>query len=295
MARLAVFAFSLCMTMTASVRAQQVVVFDEHWVHEASTPDSHYNVAVRDDTPPDFEVPVDYAGGTLHFRMEVLDKPTDERTHMVFCWSSQPTYSCAGQSPGFEGLGVVEWSTPLERFWHPGSDSPDFSRGISGLSAIVKDTENGKPTEDNVGAERAARFFPLELRLVATLVAAGARYEPPSVDEPIPDDAGVEDAGTDAGEDWGEIDAGAGPGDAGTPDVSLDDAGYDDAGHDAGVHFDPDARLMSDARRSDAAPNPGDASAPARGCTVGSTRDHGSSVAWLMFALVLVRSGSSRG
>ncbi|MEM6955237.1 MAG: hypothetical protein AAF411_02950 [Myxococcota bacterium] len=234
----------------SSASAQQVVLFDEHWVHESSTRDSHYNVPLYGETPADFTSPIDYASGTLHLYMEILDKPTDEPTHMVFCWGTTPTYSCAGQSPRFDDEGRVEWSTDVQRFWRPGGQSLDFSQGLRGsMSAIVKDTMNGKPTADNVGEERAARYFPLEIRMVATLVAPGAAYEAPmpfGAVEPEPDagvgefdagppNAGVLDAGTDAaseaGVDAGEADARvAGEADARIP---SHDAGIVDAGMSA--------------------------------------------------------------
>ena len=255
--------FALAVLHTSGASAQQFVIFDETWVHSADIPDSHYRVDASPETPADLTSPIDYASGTVHLHMDVLTKPTDEPTRMQVCFEAQPTYGCTSQSPDYSATGLVEWSTPVSSFWSPGT--PDWSMGSGRVAAILKDTENGKPSADNVGAERAARFMPTEIHLVLTWVAPGATYVPPTE---MPDagppimDAGASDAASaDAGME---------------PDAALVDAGARDAGRD---------EVFDAAGADGAAPDVGGPAGDGGGCAVsrGETRAN--------FAVLLLVAG----
>jgi len=235
--------------------AQQFVIFDETWVHTADIPDSHYRVDATPETPPDLTNPVDYANGTVHLYMDVRTKPTDEPTKMQVCFEAAPTYGCTSQSPTYTTTGVVEWSTPITDFWSPGT--PDWSMGSGRIAAILKDTENGKPSADNVGAERAARFTPTELHLILTWVAPGATYVPPMV---------------------AEVDGGTPEPDAGTPDAGPADTG---TSTDTGTPADTGASTDTGAA-DDGGSDPGDVDG---GCTVGGRGPSGAG--WLVLAFAV--------
>lgn len=227
---------------SAPASAQQVVIFDETWTHTADIPDSHYTVSSLPAQPADFTSPVDYANGSLHFRLDVFTKPTAERTQMVFCWASRPVYSCSG-GPLYTETGRVEWDIPLNSLWHPPEGTPDWSMGAAGsMSGILKDDMNVKISADNVGAARSAMFTPTDLRLVVTMVPAGATYVPPAEV-----DAGME--ASDAGA--ADVDAGSGAADAGRMDAGRrdaggasnpSDAGGDDPGETGGCSLSPRGR-----------------------------------------------------
>jgi MYXO-CTERM domain-containing protein len=161
--------------------------------------------------------------------MEVLTKPTDEPTRMQVCFEASPTYGCTAQSPVYTETGLYEWSTDVVDFWSPGT--PDWSMGSGRIAVILKDTENGKPSIDNVGAEVAARYTPTELHLVLTWVAPGATYVPPMPTE---------------------MDGGVPPPDAGTTDAGMDDAGAADSGSTIDIGP-PDAEADADAGSADSA------------------------------------------
>jgi MYXO-CTERM domain-containing protein len=178
--RMVALAVSACCWLPTAAHADQVVIFDATWVHAPDIPDSHYNAMPLPETPASWVSPVDYSQGTAHVYLEVLTKPTAQDTKFQVCFNSSPTYACTDQSPTYTTTGTVEWPTPVQNFWHPPEADPDWSLGISGLSAILKDTMNNKPSADNVGDEVAALYMPTEVRMVVTLVSPGGEYTPPT-------------------------------------------------------------------------------------------------------------------
>jgi hypothetical protein len=88
-------------------------------------------------------------------------------------------------------VGVYDWETPFSNFWSPPGTSVDWTQGTTKIALILKDTSNGKPSADNVGAATAALYTPTKLRFVVTIVAPGSTYVPPGVpDAGVPMDAG---------------------------------------------------------------------------------------------------------
>ena len=208
--------------------ADQFVVVDSTWEHTPDLADSHYRVAPLAGSPTDWRKPVDYASGTAHVHLEVSTKPTDTPTKFQVCFEATPTYACTDQSPTYTTVGVVDWETPFSKFWSPAGTSVDWAKGTNKIAIILKDTKNGKPSADNVGAVTAALYTPTKVRMVVTIVAPGSTYVPPP---PAEVDAGTGDSDAGAGgaggggssstggliQDGGQIwDASDGVADAGT-------------------------------------------------------------------------------
>jgi MYXO-CTERM domain-containing protein len=168
-------------------------------VHTADLADSHYRQAPAAGAPTNWVAPVDYAGGSAWVHLEVLTKPTDEPTKFQVCFEGTPSYGCTSQSVAYTTVGTLEWETPFTNFYIPPNESVDWTKGTKTIAVILKDTMNGKPSADNVGATRAARFTPTEVRVVVTLVSKGSTYVKPPPYEPTTPDAGAPDAGADAG------------------------------------------------------------------------------------------------
>lgn len=156
--------------------ADQFVAMDETWVHGPDMPDSHYRVSPMNGTPEDWSR---YADGTAWVYLEVHSKPTAQETKFQVCFEATPTYACTNQSPTYTTVGTYEWETPFANFWSPPNTSVDWSQGTNKLACILKDTMNGKPSADNVGAETAALYMPTEVRMVVTIVENGSTYIPP--------------------------------------------------------------------------------------------------------------------
>ncbi len=105
--------------------AEQFVLFDETFTytkHDAdnSKPDpSHYYITedmLNPDRPKDWTGPVDYRNGTVHVRLEVLEKPTgNEPTIWSLCYSPyvgrDNGYGCTSTGL-YETEGVFERDVP---------------------------------------------------------------------------------------------------------------------------------------------------------------------------------------
>lgn len=220
------------LTLATTTLAAQVVVTEVTYTHSATTTrDSHYIVPPLQGTPSDWVSPVDYSHGTAVVRLEVFTKPTNIATRFQICFEGSPSYACTNQAPAYTTTGVYTWTTPFTSFYQ--YSQLNWSQGVRDIALILKDTSNGKPAPENVGATESAKYMPTRIRVTVTLVSPGSTYVPPADPDAgvvVPDagvvDAGTVDAGTvDAGFDAGVIDAGFV--DAGSPDPVEVDAGLD--------------------------------------------------------------------
>ncbi len=126
------------------------------------------------------EAPVDYAGGTLYQRAEVLEKPGGDPVQLQVCLvpddiSVKPACSDAS-GLSFSSAGAVEDEQTLSSFSQYGA--VDWGRGVSNLMVIVKDA-NGNPVDlgyADFTEEELARYYPLKIRYSAVLVPAGGRF-----------------------------------------------------------------------------------------------------------------------
>ena len=219
----------LTLTLAAASQAAQIVVTEVTYTHSATTTsDSHYVINPLAGTPSNWVSPIDYSRGTAVVRLEVFTKPTTIPTRFQICFDGSPSYACTDQAPAYTTPGVYTWTTPFTSFFQ--YSQVNWSLGTRQIALILKDTSNGKPAPENVGATESAKYMPTRLRVTVTLVSPGGTYVPPATDAGVPTaDAGVLDAGL---RDAGTPDAGA------TVDAgAAEDAGVaeGDAGQDAGA------------------------------------------------------------
>jgi hypothetical protein len=170
------------------VAAQQLVVLDETYTATAdNTSDSHYRVPPDVGTPDNWRSPVDYAAGSAHVRLEVLAKPSAQKTLYNLCYEATPSYACMPYSPAYTAPGVYDFEYPFSAFYQ--YDMVDWSQGVNQLALILKDEGGTKKQGDPA-------FYPTTIHVTLTLLAPGETYVPPALQE----DAGTPDAGTiDAG------------------------------------------------------------------------------------------------
>ena len=209
--------------------ATQVVVTEVTYTHSGTTTtDSHLRVDPRPGTPSNWVSPVDYSHGTAVVRLEVFTKPTATPTRFQVCFEATPSYACTDQAPAYTTTGVYTWTPSFPNFYQ--YSLVDWTQGTQRVALILKDTSNGKPSPENVGATESAKYMPTDLRVTVTLVSPGGTYEPPDAGS----DAGLPpiDAGFDAGASL--VDAGV---DTGTPDSGLE---LPDAGS-----LEPDAGMVA--------------------------------------------------
>ncbi|HZJ08679.1 MAG TPA: hypothetical protein VFD39_03200, partial [Trueperaceae bacterium] len=128
--------------------------------------------------------PYDYSQGTLHVRVEVLDKPTDDPILMQICLvpddliTVSPACSEASRVR-LDKEGVVTASQNVGAL--EGAGAIDWSQGMSQLLVVLRDTE-GRPLDsryafDENGAPlNVEAYYPLNLRVRAALVPAGGAF-----------------------------------------------------------------------------------------------------------------------
>jgi hypothetical protein len=161
-----------------AAHAEQFVIADATYTHSGeTTSDSHYPVMPTAETPANWQSPVDYTQGSVHVRLEVKTMPSATPTRFQICFEMMTNYCCTDQAPAYTAPGVYEWDTDVEQMWRPGP--VDFTTGVLRSQLILKDTNNGKPSPENVGEETSALYMPTDLSVTVTVVSNGAEYEPP--------------------------------------------------------------------------------------------------------------------
>ena len=110
----------LVLGCATSSRAEQFVLFDVTFPYTKSDADnakpspSHYYVKsdrLNPQRPRDWTAPVDYRNGTVHVRLEVLEKPAGgEPTTWSVCYIPNK-----GQNHGYGCIGISAYSNALSR------------------------------------------------------------------------------------------------------------------------------------------------------------------------------------
>ena len=185
MVKLFGFLALVVLQMPASSRASQFVLFDVTFTYTKEDADnskpspSHYYVKgdmLNQERPKDWTSPVDYRNGTVHTRIEVLEKPEGgEATQWNLCYipnkGQKNGYGCTTTGV-YKEKGVFEQDVSMTKFWQ--NDSIVWSEGIKQMDLVIKDNKNlhahKRPDPE--------KFFPTKVRITMIQVAAGAKYDP---------------------------------------------------------------------------------------------------------------------
>lgn len=187
-----------------AAHAEQFVLFDVTFPFtkkdaDSSTPSkSHYYLtgnAINPKRPRDWTSPVDYRNGTVHIRIEVLDRPDGgEPTQWNLCYipnrGQGNGYGCTAIGP-YTAKGVYEKDVSMREFWE--NDSIIWSEGIKQMDLVMKD-KKGDHAHKRLDPEK---FFPTRVRITMIQVSAGAKYDPKLVPN-IPHDLPTEKAAAGA-------------------------------------------------------------------------------------------------
>ncbi|MCA9129385.1 MAG: hypothetical protein KDB22_20005 [Planctomycetales bacterium] len=168
-------------------QAEQFVLFDQTFVYTKMDADnsrpskSHYYVKgdmLNPKRPSDWTQPVDYRNGTVHIRLEVLEKPAGEApTTWSLCYipnqGQKNGYGCTG-TVVYTKTGVYEQDVSMKSFWE--NDSIVWSKGIKQMDLVIKDDSGGQGHAHKRADHE--RFFPTKVRITMTQVSAGSKYDP---------------------------------------------------------------------------------------------------------------------
>jgi hypothetical protein len=180
----AVAGLSALLFAPRAARAEQFVLFDVTFPFSKMDADnsrpsqSHYYVKdqLNPNRPTDWTQPVNYRDGTVHVRIEVLDRPdSGEGTQWSLCYipnkGQKNGYGCTG-TPVYTVKGVFEKDVSMHNFWE--NDSIIWTDGIKRMDLVMKDA-NGMHAHKRTDPEK---YFPTKVRITMIQVSAGSKYDP---------------------------------------------------------------------------------------------------------------------
>ncbi len=166
---------------------KQFVLFDVQYTYtkqdaDSSLPNkSHFYVKgsmLNTNRPKDWTAPVDFRNGTVHIRLEVLEKPAGmEPTTWSLCYipnkGQKNNYGCTSTGLYTEE-GVYEKDIEMTSFWE--NESIIWSEGIKQMDLVIKDNSGGQGHAHKRPDHE--KFFPTKVRMSMIQVAAGEKYDP---------------------------------------------------------------------------------------------------------------------
>ena len=170
--------------------AEQFVLFDVTFSYTKSDADnsrpskSHYYVkdpVLNVNRPRDWTSPVDYRNGTVHVRLEVLEKPAGGApTTWTLCYIPNKgqgnNYGCTGTQI-YKEKGVYDKDISMTSWWE--NQSIIWTEGIKQMDLVIKDDSGG----GGHAHKRAdhENYFPTKVRITMVQVSAGSTYDPSKV------------------------------------------------------------------------------------------------------------------
>ncbi|MAS95347.1 MAG: hypothetical protein CMO55_19275 [Verrucomicrobiales bacterium] len=164
--------------------ADQFVLFDKVFTFEAedAVPTKSHLFVKGDElgegTPQDWTAPVDYRNGTVHVRIEVMEKPEgDAPTVWSLCYipnkGQKNNYGCTN-TPTYTKEGVYEKDVKMTEFWE--NDSIIWTEGIKHMSLVIKNSTKGGKGHAHL-EEDLSMYFPTKIRVTMVQVSKGATYD----------------------------------------------------------------------------------------------------------------------
>lgn len=184
--------------LASTVDAEQFVLFDQTFTYTKHDADnsrpskSHFYIKgemLNPQRPKDWTSPVDYRNGSVHIRLEVLEKPPGGApTTWSLCYipnrGQKNGYGCTGTKI-YREVGVYEQDVSMQSFWQ--NDSIVWSEGIKQMDLVIKDDSGGQGHAHRRPDHE--KYFPTKVRITMIQVSAGATYDPkqiPGLEEQSP-------------------------------------------------------------------------------------------------------------
>lgn len=181
-----VFFVCLLFPMVHYGQSKQFVLFDQEFTYtkqdaDNSTPSkSHYYVTgnkINPERPKNWVSPVDYRNGTVHIRIDVIEKPPGNApTTWSLCYIPNKGkgngYGCTGTEL-YTTTGVYERDVPMTSFWE--NESIIWEEGIRQMDLVIKDDSGGQGHAHKRTDHE--RFFPTKVRITMVQVAKGESYD----------------------------------------------------------------------------------------------------------------------
>ena len=126
--------------------------------------------------PKNWVSPIDYRNGTVHLRLEVIDKPAGgQPTSWSICYipfkGQGHGYGCIGTG-AYREKGVIEKDISMTSFWQ--NNDIVWTEGIKEMHLVLKDDRNTHAHK----LPDPGKFFPTKVRMTLIQVSKGAVYDP---------------------------------------------------------------------------------------------------------------------
>jgi len=181
-----VFFACLLFPMVHYGQSKQFVLFDQEFTYtkqdaDNATPSkSHYYVIgnkINPERPKNWLSPVDFRNGTVHIRLDVIEKPAGNApTTWTLCYIPNKGkgngYGCTGTEL-YTTTGVYERDVPMTSFWE--NESIIWEEGIKQMDLVIKDDSGGQGHAHKRTDHE--RFFPTKVRITMVQVAKGETYD----------------------------------------------------------------------------------------------------------------------
>ena len=161
---------------------------NELLIYELNRAVTKANSGFPRDQPPraeangDWTTPINFAQGTIYYRMQVRSQPQPQDMRIQFCvWQDDLTLEGCGPIARVSGAPgtVVTWSEPVQEMWKKNGVPLDWTRPRQRYGLAIKN-RNGAPVSDignwNWSGEDPDAWYPLDMRMTIVVVAQGATF-----------------------------------------------------------------------------------------------------------------------
>lgn len=124
--------------------------------------------------------PINYAGGTIHFRAQVKGMPRPEAMKLQFCfWQFSNRRETCSRTQVLSVGKTVTWSQPLKGMWKKNNVQLDWTKPRTRNGVAIKNM-NGKPVSNysgwNWNGENPDHWYPLNMRFTVVVVQQGKSF-----------------------------------------------------------------------------------------------------------------------
>ncbi|MEZ4515601.1 MAG: hypothetical protein R3C44_01765 [Chloroflexota bacterium] len=171
------------LTPTPAPPGEELLVFDlDRKVTKGDNGFPYGDADVTEAANFDWTEPVNYAEGTMYFRVEIYDQPVPKEMKLQLCFwqdgtqleSCGPTQLLTGD-PGT----VAEWSVEVTKMYKKNGIPIDWSQPRSRVRVAIKNKDN-VPVSNigdwNWGGDDPDEWYPLDMHFSAVVVEAGAGF-----------------------------------------------------------------------------------------------------------------------
>ncbi|MCB0060933.1 MAG: hypothetical protein KDE19_02415 [Caldilineaceae bacterium] len=165
-----------------AINSNELLVFDENRNITLSDRGFPRNDPPRNQANGNWNSPINYAEGTLYYRVQIRSQPQPQNMRLQFCvWQDRFYLENCGSLADVRGTSgtVVTWSQSVQDMWRLGGRSIDWSRARQRYGFAIKNAQ-GQPVSDyngwNWNGENPNQWYPLDARLTVVVVEKGGTF-----------------------------------------------------------------------------------------------------------------------